>query len=347
MAITEVAYCTREDVQRALTIADNPRLNGLVDRSVQRGARTIEGLLHRRFYPETKTVLFDQPHDGINLYFNELEMSAAPTSVLSAGVPMVGGSDYFLRPKSGPPYRWLEAAYNAQTYWMSQATPQAAISVTGDYGYPTTSAAVATLASSITSGSATLQLSDSTAAGTGSLILIDSERMIISDRAMVSTTATISADIASSKATVTVSVSSGALINTGETILIDSERMLVQYITGNTLTVERAAGGTTLAAHTSGATIYAPRTATVLRGRLGTSATSHSSSATIYRLEAPSLIRDYNIALAETSVQQALGGYTRQLGTGQTQRDSAGAGVEQIAADAYAAYGRKARGRAV
>jgi hypothetical protein len=347
MAITEVAYCTREDVQRALTIADVPRLNGLVDRAVQSGARSLERQLHRRFYPETKTVLFDQPHDGINLYLDELELAAAPTALLSAGAAMSAGTDFFLRPKSGPPYRWIEASYSAQVYWMSQSTPQAAISVTGDFGYPTDNVSVATLGTSITSGSATLLLSDSSQAGTGSLILIDSERMIISDRTMSSTTATITADVASAKSTVALTVSSGALLNVGESILIDSERMLIQYITGNTVTVERATSGSTLAAHTSGATIYAPRTATVLRGRLGTAAAAHSSAVTIYRLQAPSMIRDLNLALAETSVQQALGGYTRTLGQGQTSRDSAGAGVEALMDQAYVAYGRKGRSRAV
>ena len=109
MAITEVAYCTREDVQRALNLADIPRLNNRVDQAVMTGARQIHGLLHRVFYPTTKTVLFDQPN-GANLWLYELELSAAPTAILSGGVSMTIGTDVFLRPKSGPPYRWLEVS---------------------------------------------------------------------------------------------------------------------------------------------------------------------------------------------------------------------------------------------
>ena len=63
MTITEVAYCTREMVQRALNLADNPRLNTRVDNAIMAGARQVEGLLHRRFYPETKTLSFDMPDD--------------------------------------------------------------------------------------------------------------------------------------------------------------------------------------------------------------------------------------------------------------------------------------------
>lgn len=349
MAITEVAYCTREDVQRALNIGDVPRLNAVIDRGIMSGARTLEGALHRKFYPETKTVLFDQPGDGIRLWLDELELSAAPTQVLAADLTMTAGTDYFPRPKSGPPYAWLEAAYDAVTFWQSHATPQAAISVTSDsWNYPTDSISVATLGGSITAGAATLTLSDSSQAGVGSLILIDSERMIISDKTMNTTSATIAADVASSKSAVSITVSNGTLINPGELILIDSERMQVSYVTGSTLTVERAQNGSALAAHTSGATIYAPRTAAVLRARLGTAAASHSGAATIYRLQAPSLVRAANVALAIISEQQELGAYTQSLGSGSNQRSAAGAyGLNEALEAAYVAYGRKVRSRAV
>jgi hypothetical protein len=48
--------------------------------------------------------------------------------------------------------------------------------------------------------------------------------------------------------------------------------MLIDDIAGNTLIVKRGWDGTVLAAHTTGATIYAPRTLTVTRGALGTTA---------------------------------------------------------------------------
>jgi len=346
MAITEIAYCARESVQRALNIADTPRLNQRVDDAVMAGARTLERELHRKFYPETKTVLFDQP-DGDNLWLYENELAAAPTQVLSGGDAMTSGADFFARPKSGPPYGWLEASYAGDVFWQSVDTPQAAISITGEYNYPVNKTAVTTLGASITNSAATLTLADSSQVGIGSLILVDTERLLVSDKAFASTTVTLSADLASSKSAGTFIVSNGALLNQGELILIDGERMFIETIAGNSVTVDRAVNASTLAAHTTGTTIYAPRTATVLRAVTGTTAASHNSAAVIYALRAPSLIREYNLALAINNVSQALGAYARTLGAGDTQRDNSGAGVAAIAAQAYAAYGRKARGRAV
>jgi hypothetical protein len=347
MAITEVAYCTREDVQRALNFADIPRLNTRVDQAIMAGARQIHGLLHRRFYPVTKTVAFDQP-EGENLWLYELELAGTPTQILSGGTAMTIGTDVFLRPKSGPPYRWLEANTAGTVFWKSTGTPQAAISVTGDYYYPVNPVVTGTLGASTTIGASTITLNDSGAAGVGSLILIDSERLIVSDKTMSTTGATISADLTTSKSQVTVAVSSGVLVNPGELILIDSERMQVEYVVGNTLTVDRAVNGSALATHTTGATIYAPRTATVLRGRHGSTAAGHNSGATITALKAPSLIAELNLAYAINNQQGASGTYARSLETDvATLYKDKGRGVLDLENDAYQAYGRKARGRAV
>lgn len=346
MTSSEVAYCTREDVQRALNIADNPRLNAAVDRAILAGARDLEGTLHRRFYPETKTVLFDQPTGG-SLWLYELELAAAPTQILSGGVPMTVGTDVFLRPKSGPPYRWLEASASAAVFWQSINTPQAAISITGDYNWPVITAAAGTLGLTAGSGAAQLILNDSSVVGVGSLILIDTERLIVTEKTMSATGATLSADLGNVKSNTAVTVSDGTLIHPGETVLVDAERMYVQYVTGNTLTVERAVAGSALAAHTNTTAVYAPRTATASRGQLGTTAASHSSGAAISLLLAPSLVREANLALAINNIEQALSAYARPVGAGDNQRDSTGRGVQQILDDTYTAFGRKARGRAV
>jgi hypothetical protein len=347
MAITEVAYCTREDVQRALNFADIPRLNTRVDQAIMAGARQIHGLLHRRFYPVTKTVLFDQP-EGANLWLYELELAAAPTQILSGGTAMTVGTDVFLRPESGPPYRWLEASSAGTVFWQSTGTPQNAITITGDYSYPTNSVATGTLGLTINSSATTLILNDSAAAGVGSLILLDNERLIVSDKTTSTTGATITADLTASKSQVSIAVSSGALVNPGELILIDSERMQVEYVVGNTLTVDRAVNGSALAAHTTGATIFAPRTASVLRARFGTTAASHTSGAAITQLQAPSLVRELNLAYAINNQQGASGTYARSLETDvATLYKDKGRGVLDLENDAYQAYGRKARGRAI
>lgn len=349
MAITEVAYCTREQVQRTLNLADTPELNSRVDSAIMSGARQIFGLLHRAFYPRTQTLTFDQPEAGI-LWLEDygVELAAAPTQILSGTQTMTAGTDVLLRPITGPPYRWLEASYAGTVFWQSINTPQGAVSITGDFGYPPNPIVAGTLASTPTSTSATIALSDSSTVGVGSLILIDSERLLVSDKTMSATGATITADPTNSKAAVTLAVSSGALINPGEMILVDSERMQVEYVVGNNLTVRRAVNGSALAAHTIGATVSAPRTASVLRARLGTTAASHSSGATITRLDAPSLVSELNLAYAITNNERALAAYSRTGSPDTTSlyRDK-GRGIAELAADTVAAYGRQMRSRAV
>jgi hypothetical protein len=347
MTSYEVAYCTRESVQRALQLADMPRLNSVIDDAILAGARQLEGLLHRKFYPETKTLTFPQP-DGDSLWLYENELAAAPTEIVSGDQTMTVDVDVFLRPENGPPYRWLEASYSGDVFWQAVGTPQDAIAITSDaWNYPVTTRSAGTITTGVNIGAGLIALSDSSAAGVGSLILIDSERMIVTEKTMTSTGATLAADIAAQKNVNMLSVSNGALINPGEMLLIDSERVQVQYVTGNTLTVDRAVNASTLAAHSSGAILYAPRAATVTRAALGTVAAAHSSGAAITLLLAPSLVRGANRALAINTVEQELGAYTRAVGAGDNARDSAGRGVQPLLDDAYTAYGRKARSRAV
>jgi hypothetical protein len=347
MAITEIAYCTREQVQRALNLADLPRLNGRVDAAIMSGARQVHGLLHRKFYPTTTTYAFDQPEAG-TLWLDQYELAAAPTQIISGTQAMTVGTDVFLRPLDGPPYMWIEANYGGRVFWQSVSTPQAAISITGDFGYPVTVNPVTMLGLTAGAGVSTLILNDSSQVGVGSLLLIDAERMIVSDKTVSVTGATLTADLTNSKASVSIPVSSGALIFPGEMILIDSERMFVEYVAGNTLTVDRAVNGSTLAVHSNGATIYAGRTATVLRARLGTTAASHSSGATVNLLSAPSLISELNLAYAINNNEAALAAYSRASSPDTTSlyRDR-GRGLTELAADVVAVYGRQMRTRAV
>lgn len=347
MAITEVAYCTREDVQRALSLADAPQLNNRIDQAVMAGARQAEGLLHRKFHPLTTTRSFDQP-SATNLWLYQHELAAAPTSITSGGVAMTVGTDVFLRPIDGPPYRWLEVSYGGTVFWQSQSTPQNAIVITGEYHYPTVNTVVGTLASSPTSSSPSVLLSDSSMVGVGSLILVDTERMQVSEKAMTTTGATVTADPTSAKSATTLAVSSGALVNPGEMILVDAERMQVEYVTGNSLTVRRAVNGSALAAHTIGATVYAPRSATVQRAKYGSTAAAHSAGATVTLIQAPGLVRELNLAYAVNNNEAALAAYSRTAAPDMTSiyRDR-GRGIVDLETDAMAAYGRQQRSRAV
>lgn len=345
MTITEVAYCTREDVQRALNLADNPRLNSRVDDAIMAGARQVEGLLHRKFYPETRTISFDQPGDEYLWLYRDL---AEPTSILSGGTPMTVGTDVILRPRGGAPFRWLEARFSGGVFWQSQDTPQDSIVIAGEWNYPVPAVPAATLALTVSPSVASIRLDFSAEIGAGALLLAGSERLLVTGKSYVTTGATLDADLSSSKSAVVVTVSDGSVFEPGELLIIDSERMFVEWVIGDTLTVDRAVNASVLAPHTTGATVYAPRVANVLRGQCGTTAASHSAGDTVSLLKPPSLVSELNLAYAINNQQGASGAYARSLeaDVATLYRDK-GRGVLDLENDAYQAYGVKVRSRAI
>lgn len=146
---------------------------------------------------------------------------------------------------------------------------------------------------------------------------------------------------------VTVPVTTGSAYAVDEVILVDAERMLITDIAGNNLVVKRAWDGSVLAAHASGADIYAPRTLTVRRGVLGTEAAAHGQGEEIARHEVPGLITDLCVALALNQTLQEGSGYARVSGSGENQKEFTGRGIRLIRDDAVRAYARRARARAV
>jgi hypothetical protein len=341
----EIPYVTREMVQDAVPSTGTPRFDARIDQAILAASRDAEGLLHRTFYPWTGTRWFDQP-DDMTLWLYEHELAEAPTEIIS-GTQTMTAADYILGPESGPPYRWIDVNYGGSVSWSADGTPQDAIAITGTFGHPATVAAVTTLTGAVNSSVTTMPLASSVGVGTGSLILVDSERMLVSRLSSASTGATLAGDLAANKGITSVPVSSGALVAAGERILLGSEYMTIQDVAGNTLIVERAVRGSVLAAHTTGATVYAPRSATVSRGLLGTTAAAHDSADVVSTITAPSLVQELVLAFAINNVQQALGAYTRPRGSGDNRSDQPGRGIAEIMEDAYTRYGRKARSRAV
>jgi hypothetical protein len=188
----------------------------------------------------------------------------------------------------------------------------------------------------------------SAAVGVGSLLRIDGERVIVTGRANLDTGQTLGGTgLTTQNSAVTVTVQSGAVFAAGEAILIDGERMLVEDIAGNTLVVKRAWDGSTIAAHSVGATIYAPRTLTVQRGALGTTASTHLTAATVYRWDPPGPVRQLCVAEAVTDLMQGRSGYARTAGAGESEREVAGRGINDLRSRVYTSHARKARTRAV
>ncbi|GAA2209322.1 hypothetical protein GCM10009850_047800 [Nonomuraea monospora] len=350
MTISTPVYCTREDVKNALDVKLTARSDAQIDRAIESASRTIEGFLHRKFHPELATRYFAWPNGQYarpwRLWLNADEVISV-TSVTSGGVT-VSPSDYFLEPaNSGPPYNRLEIDLDSAASFAAGSTHQRSIAITGLFGFHVETQTAGTLGAGLDASGVTVNVSDSASVGVGDLLLVGEERMLVTDKTMLDTGQNLGGDLSAQAASVTVPVFTGSAFTAGETLLIGSERMLVVDIAGNNLTVKRAWDGSVLVAHSSGADIYAPRTLIVQRGVLGTTAASHSTSDTVSRHVVPALVRSLCVAEAINTLLQEGSGYARVVGSGDNQREAAGRALRDIREQAYTAFGRKARSRAV
>lgn len=323
-------------------------MSGRVDRAVESASRAVEGLLHRRFYPMLDTRTFDWPGSQYarswRLWLDQNELLSV-TTFTSGGVALAPG-DYFLRPDDGPPFTFVEINLDSSGAFSSAGTHQRAISITGLYGAVADEAPAGELTSPMSDVSTTAAVSDASI-GVGTILRAGSERMLVTGKSWADTGQNIGANLAASAAGVAVTVTDGSEYAAGETILVDAERMLIVDVAGNTLVVRRAVEGSVLAAHSTGADVYAPRTLTVTRAALGTTASSHSSGAALVRHVVPGLVRDLAIAEAIVQLQSEAGGYNRTSGSGESVTDISGRGIADIRDRARTAYGRKARIRGV
>jgi hypothetical protein len=345
-----VWYATREDVKSALDSKLTARNDAQIDRALESASRTVEGLTHRRFYPLTATRYFDWPNEQHarpwRLWLDGDE--AVSVDTLVAGGTTIAASDYYLEPANdGPPYTRIEIDLSSSAGYASGASHQRAIAVTGVFGYNAESGAAGALAEALDSSETGVDVANSAAIGVGDVLLVDSERMIVTGRSMLDTGQNIGGNLTAAVNDVTVPVTTGSEYTTGETLLVDSERMLIVDVAGNNLTVKRAWDGTVLAAHTSGADIYAPRTLTVTRGALGTTAAAHDTATAVSRHIVPGPVRAYTVALALDLIQQETSGYARTVGSGDNEQEASGRALRALREEVYTRYGRKARTAAV
>lgn len=346
-----VLYATLEDVRDAPDSKESARNSGQIVRLLDAASRQIENLCARKFYPQTGTRYFDWPGPSIGtswrLWLDENELISVTS--LTAGGTTIASTDYYLEPvNSGPPYRWIEIDLSSSAAFASvSGTHQRSIVITGVWGYTADSESAGTLAEALDDSETGVDVSNSAAIGVGSVIKVDSERMLVTAKSMLTTGDTTQASLSAAAATVTVAVTSGANFTVGEIILIDSERMLIVDISGNNLTVQRAVDGTTLASHNSGVTIYAPRTLTVTRGALGTTAASHNTSTAISKHVVPPLVRELAVAETVNMLQQDASAYARTVGSGETEREATGAGLKGLRELVRKSHGRRMRVRAV
>jgi hypothetical protein len=352
-----VWYATREDVKSALDLKETTRSNPQVDRVVEAASRDVEGLLHRRFYPEVDTRYFDWPDQYARpwrLWLDDSELISL-TSISSGGVTIPTGNINLEPNRNGPPYNRVEIRIDTSAAFGGGQTTQRNIAITGLWGYSNTESPAGTAAAGVTSSATTLTVSSAASIGVGQLLRIGTERLLVTDRAMTSTGQTLQTPLTADKNNETMAVTSGADYTVGEVIGLAAERMLIVDIAGNSLIVKRAWDGSTLAAH-AGSTIYASRSLTVARGALGTTAAAISGAAPIYRWEPPGPVRALVIGEAVTAMMQEGSGYarstgvgtsSRQVGGGTTTKTVYGVGLDALREQAYTSHGRKARLRAV
>jgi hypothetical protein len=221
----------------------------------------------------------------------------------------------------GPPYSWI-------------GVTGADIDVVGVFGYSDDTAAAGTIVEDLTAAETAVDVSDSSLIGIGDLILVNAERMLVTAKSQLDSGQNLSGDLVANTNDVTVGLTLGTAFAVGEIILVDSERMLIVDISGNNGTVKRAYDGSVLAAHSATADIYVPRTLTVERAAAGTTATTHTNADTITRNLPPSLITDLTLAEALTTYEQESAGYARVVGSGESQREARGAGLVDLRSQA-------------
>lgn len=358
MSITTGVYATREMFKRAMDIGDTARINNNIDRALQSGARIVDGKCHRVFYPRVETKSFDWPNNQTaaawRLWLDDMELISA-TTVTSGGV-VIPPSDYNLEPNGkGPPYNRLEVDIGTSSAFSSGSSFQQSITITGLWGYNNTEFSIGTTSEALDATETGLDVSADVSAevGVGSILRIDSERFIVSGRSSLDTTQNLGgAGMAAIKSDVTVPVTDGTQFAIDELITIDAERMLIVDITGNNLVVIRGYDGTVLAAHITGADIYAQRTLRVIRGALGTMADTHLTSAPVYRWVAPPGLDTLNLAEAISIVHQEQTGWFRTMSAssnfgGTAKRSATMESIYDQRDMQYQQYGRKARTRTI
>jgi len=314
----EAMYCTLEQVKQAVNVVAPAYTDSQIIREIKAAAAIIDGDLQRPFgcfWPITDTRKFDwldhQYSLTWRLWLNGNDLGAAPTQVLSGGVDITTG----VLARNGvddsvPPFNYLEVNLATDATFMATDTYQRAIQVTGLYlACPPLEAPGGTLAA-VGSSDTTAVCSNGAALGVGSVLRLDSERMVVTDKQPADTGQTLQGDMGATNTVNLVPAANGAAFAAGETLTIDGEQMLIYAVAGNNLLVKRAQFGTPLAAHTTGAHIYASRQLTLARGALGTAAAGHAAAAPIAVHQVPAAAQTLNVAETLRLLGLERSGYT-------------------------------------
>ena len=356
MAVYEAAYCTREDVKSASDILQTADYNVHVDSAITAARADVDRLCKRRFYNVDTTAYFDWPNFQYaypwRIWFDERELADVTVNVPAVYTGVAGGTlpgtvipdsaIFWGDPNYSPPYRSLQLNRSLSYAFGTGPTPQRDVGITGTFGYWINSRPAGTLAADAMDSDTTITVSDSSVVGVGDTITIGSERILVSDKNWSDTgQAQVSTGCSTAQANDNLlEVASGPAIKAGELLQLNAETMLATGVAGNYVTVIRSYDGSALATH-SGAEVYAGRLLTVMRGQFGTTAAAYDSDAAITALLYPGQVRELAIAESLNYVAQKSSAYARTLAA----HSSAvpGAGLPDLRARVYEAYGRKLR----
>lgn len=352
-----VFYTTRESVQDAFDVREAAHRSTQIDEAIASASDDIDGWLNRHKHglaPRIATRYFDWPQKdsaAYRLWLDENELISVTT--FTAGGTVIPSTDYFLEPvNSGPPYTYIEIDQSSSAALSSGTTSQRAIEILGLYGIRDDRKPAGTLSEALDASETAVDVSDASLVGVGDVLIIDSERMLVTGRSTISTGVNLGTALTALKNNQTIAGISGGF-SVGEVLLIGSERMKIIENNGTDLTVIRAYDGSTLAAHSIGAGLFAYRTLTVERGALGTTAATHSISATITKWDVPSLVRDLAKAETITRLEQEWSAYGARVYSDEAERDSSGTevvsgrGLTDLRKACARRYKRKFRKRAV
>ena len=378
MSITRPCYANRGDVKRALDLEITAVDDARIDRALQSTAETIDGHLHRYFYPADATCYLDWPNYQYaapwRFWFDQpgYHDLVLLTSLQSPSGTQIPLNEIFLEPvnrKAGWPFTRMELDRSTTASWGSASTPQHSIWAVGTWGWFSPQAA-GTLAADINSSVTSVTVSDGSQADAGDLLIIDpgtsvapfpsfagtagalgaltGERVIVTGKSAASTGLTQSGSGCGSQSAAdnALTTTGSGSLNIGEVLLLDQEQMLITDITSGIATVKRAWNGTVLGSHSS-APVYAYRTLSVLRGQCGTAAGTATNGTAVSKHFSPGLIRDLNIAEALNRVMQETSAYARTVGSGEMAHAAPGAGLADLWDEAETVFGRKGRSRAI
>jgi hypothetical protein len=332
-------YSPLTGVKRAADIPTSANLDSTIADAMDEATDAVHELCRRVFYPTLDTRYFAWPPHGTQsarvVELNENEMISV-VSVTNGDGSVISGSHVSLGNPviSGAPYSRL---YIDSAFTQASTFPDLSLAVLGVYGFQIQERIVATTTGQL--AGTTVNISDSSRIGVGSLLRIADERIVVTAMGWLDSANLVVINLTADETADSFAVTNGALFFPGEELLIGSEKMRINYVVGNTLYVERAIDGTTLAVHAT-ATLYVNRKLTVERAVLGTTAVDTALGASVYLFRFPGLVRQLHRAETLNILQQDIASYGRSSGSGEGETALTTDGLADLRKRCFHRYGR-------